>query len=344
MKHRIIKKGLALLLLLVLLTGCAPASAGTPDSAPAGTPASVPAAPAPSAAPDGPAHAAPDAAISFTDDLGRTVTVEHPRRVAALIGSFADIWCLAGGGDTLAATANDAWTSFEGLPLDGVSNIGSAKAPNLEAILAAEPDFILASPGTAADLALEPTLTELGIPTAWFEVSSFEDYLRMLELCTRITGDTDAYRQYGLAVQAQIDACLACAAEQEQPPTVLYIRVSASGCQVKNSEGNVLGEMLRALGCVNIADSDSALLESLSMEAILAADPDHIFLVYQSSDPAEAEAVADQVLRGDPAWASLRAVQQGSCHLMDQRLYNLKPNARWGDAYEQLTEILYPQA
>jgi len=30
-------------------------------------------------------------ALTFTDDLGRSVSVEPPRRVAALIGSFADI-------------------------------------------------------------------------------------------------------------------------------------------------------------------------------------------------------------------------------------------------------------
>ena len=35
----------------------------------------------------------------FTDDLGREVTAPaHPERVAAMIGSFADVWCLAGAG------------------------------------------------------------------------------------------------------------------------------------------------------------------------------------------------------------------------------------------------------
>ena len=50
----------------------------------------------------------------FTDDLGREVTAPaHPQRVAAMIGSFADVWCLAGGRDTLVATADDSWTSFD---------------------------------------------------------------------------------------------------------------------------------------------------------------------------------------------------------------------------------------
>lgn len=28
---------------------------------------------------------------------------------------------------------------------------------------------------------------------------------------------------------------------------------------------------------------------------------------------------------------------------MDQQLYNLKPNAKWGDAYENLAKILYAE-
>ena len=164
----------------------------------------------------------------------------------------------------------------------------------------------------------------------------------MLEICTAITGDTEAYAEHGAAVQAQVDAAVARA--DCSRPKVLYIRVSGSGCRVKNSRNNVLGEMLAALGCENIADSETGLLETLSMEVILAQDPDYIFLVYQSADPAVAEAVADAALRADPAWQSLRAVQENRCYVLDQSLYNLKPNARWGEAYEQLADILYPAA
>ena len=76
--------------------------------------------------------------VSFTDDLGRTVTAEPPRRVAALIGSFADLWQLAGGADTLVAAADDAWTSFD-LNLDeDVVDLGGVKQINLEQLAAAQ--------------------------------------------------------------------------------------------------------------------------------------------------------------------------------------------------------------
>lgn len=286
------------------------------------------------------AEASGAAPVTFTDALGCTVTVDRPQRVAVLIGSFADVWCLAGGKDVLVATADDAWTQFDlDLP-DTVENIGGAKSPSAEAVLAAQPDFVIASAGTQADVELQPILQEADIPTAYFDVSSFDDYLAMLELCTRITGCPERYETYGAAVQAQVDAALA-RADGQEGPSVLYLRASTGSCKVKNSEGSVLGEMLAALGCVNIADSDDSLLEELSMEAILAADPDKIFIVLQSNDVEAARASLESSLLADPAWQQLRAVQGGDCYCLDQRLYNLKPNARWGEAYEALADILY---
>ena len=241
------------------------------------------------------ASAAQADSVTFTDDLGRTVTVDSPKRVAALIGSFADVWCIAGGKDTLVAAADDTWTQFD-LDLDeSVINLGKVSEPSAETLLAAQPDFVLASTKTSADVELMPTLENAGIPTAYFDVSSFEDYLRMLEICTRITGCEDRYEQYGTLVQEQVDAAIA-SAQDKQGPTVLYLRATGSSCKVKNSQNTVLGEMLADLGCTNIADSDESLLETLSMEAILQADPECIFIVLQGSDQEKARQTLEKAV------------------------------------------------
>lgn len=279
-------------------------------------------------------------AVTFTDDLNREVTIDHPRRVATLIGSFADIWCLAGGKDALVATADDTWTQFD-LDLDeDVANLGAIKTPNVELLLAAEPDFVIGSTKTAANIELEPLLEQAGIPVAYFNVSSFADYLHMLEICTRITGCRENFDQYGTGVEEQVAA----ARERVtgEAPTVLYVRATGSSCKAKNSQDSVLGEMLADLGCVNIADSGSGLLETLSMEIIIEADPDYIFAVLQGSDTTDAQQVLEAELLSNPAWNELTAVQSGRYHILDSKLYNLKPNARWGEAYEKLADILYP--
>ena len=278
--------------------------------------------------------------VTFTDDLGRELTVAPPERTAVLIGSFADIWCLAGGNETLVAAADDTWTSFDLDLGPEVANLGGVKETNMEALLAADPDLVLASSNTAANVELLENFEKMEIPVAYFNVSSFDDYLRMLDICTRLTGHTENYQTYGTEVQAQVEA----AKERVtgQAPTVLYVRATGVSCKVKNSWDSVLGEMLAELGCINIADSEDSLLENLSMETIVAADPDFIFAVLQGSDTGPAQAMLEAELLSNPAWNGLTAVREGRYHIMDSRLYNLKPNARWGEAYEKLADILYP--
>ncbi len=278
--------------------------------------------------------------VTFTDDLGRQVTVDRPQRVICLIGSFADIWYLAGGVEQIVATTNATWTYFD-LPLrEDVVNLGASKELNMEQLIACNPDFVLASCGTDRNMELESAFDEMGLNTAYFSVNTFEDYLRMLKICTEITGFPENYETYGTAVKAQVESALARA--DGSRPRVLYIRATGSSCKVKNSKESVLGEMLANLDCENIADSDDSLLEQLNLESILLSDPDYIFVVLQSADPADAQEILETTLLRNPAWASLTAVQQGRYYVMDQNLYNLKPNERWGEAYEKLADILYP--
>lgn len=280
-------------------------------------------------------------AVTFTDDLGRTVTVSNPQRVAALLGSFAEVWQLAGG--QIIATADDAWDDFAlELPEDAV-NLGGTKHLSLELLLAANPDFILASTNTRQNLEFRETLEATSIPVAYFDVFDFEDYLRLLDVCTEITGCKDRYETYGTAVEKEIQGVVEKSRlrlQNREAPKVLFLRASASSVHVKNSEGVILGDILKALGCINIADSDATLLENLSMEQILEADPDFIFVVQQGDNATGTREYVRQFLQEHPAWAQLTAVKNGNVHFMEKSLFGLKPNHRWGQAYAEVEEIL----
>lgn len=279
--------------------------------------------------------------ITFTDDLGRKVSVENPQRVAALIGSFAEMWQLAGG--EVCATADDAWEDM-GLELaEDTVNLGHTKSINVEKLFEANPDFIIASANTRVNMELLDTLEATGVPTAYFEVSGFDDYLRVLKIFTDITGREDLYQENGVAIQEQIDDVVAKSKERlqgQEGPSVLFLRVSATATYAKNSYDSVLGEMLKALGCRNIADDDESLLENVTLEHVLQMDPDYIFTVQIGDDPEGVKKHLESLFSEDSAWAKLTAVKEGRWYHMDKRLYNLKPNARWGEAYEGLEEIL----
>ncbi|MDO4566321.1 MAG: ABC transporter substrate-binding protein [Oscillospiraceae bacterium] len=280
------------------------------------------------------------ASVVFTDDLGREIAIEPPKRVAVTMGSFADIWCLAGGKEQLVAAAADAFTEFDLDLSEDVANLGAIKEPSMETMLAASPDLVIASTNLTPNLEMLDTLEALSIPVAYFDASGFESYLNMLEICTRLTGCPENYRLYGEAVEARMEEARSRASGEA--PTVLFLRVAGTKCSVKNSEGTVLGEMLADLGCRNLADSDASLLEDLSLEAIVAADPDFIFAIVAGSDAEAGRRALEETLLSNPAWSGLTAVREGRYYLLDSRLYHLKPNARWGEAYEQLAGILYP--
>ena len=279
--------------------------------------------------------------VTFVDALGRTVTVRDPQRVACLLGSFAQVWQLAGG--QVIATADDAWDDF-GLELpDDAVNLGGTKHLSLELLLSAQPDFIIASTNTRQNVEMRETLEATGIPVAYFDVFDFEDYLWLLNICTDLTGRKDRYETYGTAVEQEIQNVIAQSRlrlERQDAPKVLFLRASASAVHVKNSEGVILGSILKDLGCINIADSDTTLLENVSMERILEADPDFIFVVQQGDNAEGTKAYVRQFLEEHPAWAQLTAVRKNHVHFMEKSLFGLKPNHRWGQAYQIVEEIL----
>lgn len=277
--------------------------------------------------------------FTFTDDLGREVNVASADRVAALIGSFTDIWMLAGG--EVVAAANDSWESLELDLGEDVVNLGSILEPDVEQLIAAQPDLVLASANTDADVEMEEVLTQAGITVAYFDVADFDSYLHMLEICTKLTDRADLYEKNGLLVKEEIEETKKRA--DGSAPTVLFLRASSQSVKAKGSEGNVCGEMLADLGAVNIADSDESLLDDLSMEAIIAADPDYIFVTIQGTDSEAARNNVEELLVSNPAWNALTAIQNGNYYWLDKRLFNLKPNAKWGEAYRQLADILYPE-
>ena len=280
--------------------------------------------------------------VTVKDDLGREVTLEtYPERVAVLMGSFAETWLLAGG--KLIAAPKDAWEDFE-LDLDeSVTDLGSYMKISAEALFGLDADLIIASSNTKSQMELKDTLENAGMNILYFDVNGFEDYLRMLKTCTEITGRGDLYETNGAAISLQVDKAKEAAdaaLDGREAPRVLFVRTAASGIHVKGSDGTVLGLMLRDLGCVNIADG-SDLLENLSIEKIIEEDPDRIFIVMQGSDQEGAQKTLEETLTGNPAWSGLTAVREGRVHYMDKKLYHLKPNNRWGIAYDELEKLLY---
>ena len=119
-----------------------------------------------------------------------------------------------------------------------------------------------------------------------------------------------------------------------QIPYVLLPKDAATGLAA--------GDLLAALGSENIADSGSLSTGELSMEAIIQADPDFIFVTTMGTNEAKALAAFDAKLASNPAWSGLTAIKKGRCIVLPRELFHFKPlGSGWLACYQILTGILY---
>lgn len=143
-------------------------------------------------------------------------------------------------GGNVCAAPEDAFDDLD-LPLaEDTVNLGATKRLSLELLLSGDPDFVLASTNTPQHLEWQEAMEGAGITVAYFDVSCFEDYLRMLKICTDITGRQECYEEYGTNIQKQIDKILERNADRPEQ-TVLMMRASAASIRAKKNEGNKVG-------------------------------------------------------------------------------------------------------
>lgn len=327
--------------LALALVGCGQQEA----AAPAADNTAAPEQQAPASDAAGADDAAPGP-VTFTDDLGNEVTVDNPQRVVACMGSFANAWELAGG--TLVGVSDDAlqaagWT----IASPDVATVGDFASVNLEAIIALDPDFVIMTSGTggrggdSSQADLRDALVGSGVPVAYFQVTTFDDYLRLMRTFTDITGREDLYEQNAAAVEQAIDDIVA-QVPAENPPTALVLTTFSGGTRVQAPETQT-GAMLADLGVNNLAGENRSLLKDFSLEAVIEMDPDFIFVIPMGDDAEAAMRNLEEATAANPAWSSLSAVQNGRYITLDPTLYLSKPNARWSDAYQGLFDSLYGQ-
>lgn len=303
--------------LLACLAGCTPASVGDAG------------------------ESAPEF-YQFTDSAGNQISApKNPQNVAVLFSSFADIWTIAGGrvSITVGESVERGFADESAVLVDD----GAGKSIQTEALIAAQPDLVICSMDLAAQAEAAQLLQDTGIPCAQFRVESFDDYLTMLKICTDLTGNSDAYEQYGAQVGKKIDALLEQVDSVRQDPRILFIRSGsgASSAKAKTAQDHFAAAMLEQLGCRNIADNAPVLLDGLSIEEIMSEDPTYIFIATMGDESA-ARAYMDSVL-AEPTWQSLTAVKEGRCFYLPKDLFQFKPNASWYEAYAYLAGILYPE-
>jgi iron complex transport system substrate-binding protein len=230
--------------------------------------------------------------VRLVDDAGDTVAVAAPaRRIVSLIPASTELLFAIGAGSAL--VGRTAWCDYPPAA-SAVPNLGDGINPNVEAVLATDPDLVILY-NSAQHAAVARRLRDLGIPAVRLNTDALSDVPRVARLLGGLTG----HRREADSMSAVFDTALASAtvpATARRPKVLLLVWEQPP---MTIGAGSFLHELVERAGGDNLFADVTASAGVVSIEAVAARDPDLIFTT--SAAPAFA---------GRPEWRVVRAVRE----------------------------------
>lgn len=217
-------------------------------------------------------------------------------RVVSLNPSLTAIVLALGAGHTLVGV--DAWSARQQPGMDRRPTVGGLFDPNLEAIVALEPDVVLMVPG-AQQQGVADRLRGLGVEVLELPNIGLDELLASIEALGRVVQRPEAASARTAAIRAAWARAESTAAGRPRPRTVLVIQRDPLYVV---GRGSFLDAMLRAAGADNLAADLGEAYPRASLEWLLAAQPEVILDSSEGGEPAR---------RYWQRWPSLPAVQHG---------------------------------
>jgi len=266
---------------------------------------------------------------TFVDDLDRKLYLaKPPKRIVSLAPSITEILFAIGLDEEIVGV-----TDFCNYPPAALTKPKVAYSqPNLEALVALEPQLVLAPPSfLRADLLAK--LEQLKIPTFVLESKTVEGIFGHIQLLGRMVGRASAANEYAAAMRKQV-ADLTKRVEGRPRPTLLYVLNSEPLITV--GPGSFIHHLIELAGGRNAAERANAPYPRLTMEEVLTQNPD-ILLFPVGEYEGIPQAEQDRWKR----WESLRAVQEGKLFQISSDLLN-RPGPRVLEGLRHLVMLLHP--
>ncbi|MDQ4036638.1 MAG: ABC transporter substrate-binding protein [Chloroflexota bacterium] len=313
------------LVIAVLLAACAAAPPAGTSAPPSSADASAaPAASQPAAFP-----------VTLTDDAGRDVALEgDPARVVSLAPSNTEIVCALDACDRLVGV-----TDFDDYPAEvaEIDKVVTMAQVDVEAVVAAEPDLVLAAGNELTPTTVIDQLADLGLPVLVLYPQSLAEVTADIELVGTALGRDDAARVLVDGMEARIEAVEEAVAGLDAPRTFYEVGVF-EGTIYTAGEGSFLASLIETAGGEPI--TGDALSTAIELEELVAADPELILLGDATYDPSiTAESIAQR-----PGWETMTAVADGRVMVMTEDVVITRPGPRIVDGLEALAGAIHPGA
>lgn len=283
-----------------------------------------------------------DKTVSFIDGREEEVTLnKNPERVVVLFNSYLDIW-MKNGGNVVGKLEDSVGQDI--IPgTDNAEIVGALGSISVEKVLEVKPDLIILNSNQKSQMELVPIFEENKIPFIALDYFDKDDYFKLARLFSALNEREDLFEENVVKVKNDIDSIIE-KAPKDKENKVLIMMASAKSVTARGSDSTV-GEMLKDLHTVNIADTSNNMLndKNFSIEKILEEDPDFIFVQTTGNDMDKVIERIKEDVESNPAWSSLSAVKNDRYIILPKDLYMFKANHRYAEAYEGLAKILYPE-
>lgn len=298
-----------------------------------------------------------ETSVTFKDATsadGSTVTIrKNPGKVVNLYGSFTTLWYEAGGsviGCIGGNSSKELYLEYIGRDITAdngmtvVATSSSGKKWNTEKIMELQPDLLICSTAMSGYSTIVSPAASANVPVIAVDYDDFSDYLKWFKVFCNLTGHTELWESVAMKALDEVVEVLA-----EIPAdngTKVFSMFSGSKSLQANTSATVVGGMVKAMNCSNIADSwqgtlDGAGRRDINLETVFAANPD-IIIVQCHAGADVAKKQVEDTYGSNPVWQSLNAVKNGKVFYLEKTLFHNKPNSRFAEAYQKLAEILYP--
>jgi len=280
------------------------------------------------------ATAPSDEPLQWTDGLGRQVTLAAPaQRIVSLAPSNTEILFAVGAGPQI--VGRDEPSDFPA-EAAAVSSIGSTFGQlNTEAIVALQPDLVLAASITAPEQV--QALEGLGLTTyVLSDPIDFDGLYQNLQTVGELTG-----RQAEAAeLLAELEARVTAVEEKTQSVERLRVFYEADGTDPTapwtTGSGTFQSVLIDLAGGSNVA-GEIAGWGQFSLEQLVAIDPQVILFGSGSFVPTTVDSLAAR-----PGWGTMSAVVDGRVYAVDTNWVD-RPGPRLVEALEAMARFVHPE-
>jgi iron complex transport system substrate-binding protein len=276
--------------------------------------------------------------LEVVDDLGRVVRLERqPRHFISLAPSITELLFAMDMGDHLMAVTE--WCDFpqQARALrDAGAHVGSINQPNRETIAAYRPDLVIGTDFTPPEVyaAIEQPPRTVTLCLKHQGMDDIIEDLRLLGKVTGVPGHALRLINRLKAERAAVEESLA--PFRDQPPRrVLFLLSIEPDAQPGWAPGRDtwVGGLIEAAHAVNVAAELGTSWGELSLEALLALDPEVLILREAESPSAQARMEQELArLPEHPVWSQVRAIRDQRVHWVPAAPFTI-PGPRVMQAY-----------